>query len=249
MKTIPFQVFEVDYTDSTTNDRQLNVAFAEFPGYFHNSFTMSADSLGGKLLIYIFNSNYSDTNSFYQNPANDLFSMQGQYDIMYTWSPKLIAPGAWFNNGDVMYVYPYTITRPYVQGNLPLYYEFHTVAPLIGDINSAKETGALSKIKVVPNPYYGFSTLDRSTSDRFVRFTNLPLNCKIKIYTLNGDLIKVIDKPNDGSLYSSTAEWNLQNQDRVPVSSGIYIALIDAPNIGQKVIKIAIFTSQERLNF
>jgi hypothetical protein len=247
MKQVPFQVFECDYTDSSTTDRQINVGYAEFPGYINNTFTMSADSLGGKLIIYFFNSNYSDTVSLYR--TKNLFIEQSQFDIMYAWSPKLIAPGAWFTNNDVMYVYPYTITRPYVQGNIPLTYEFRTVAPVIGDPNVAKETGALSKIKVVPNPYYGFSTLDRTKSDRFVKFTNLPLNCKIKIYTLNGDLINTINKPNDGSLFSSTAEWNLLNQDRVPVASGIYIALIDAPGIGTKVIKIAVFTSQERLNF
>lgn len=247
MKQVPFTVYECDYSDSSTVDRQLNVAFAEFPGYTHNSFTFSADSLGGKLLIYFMNSNY-DTNVVSYRTL-DLFTDQTSFDIMYAWSPRLIAPGASYNNGDVLYFYPYTITRPYVQGNLPLYYEFRTTAPLIGDPNVAKETGALNKIKVVPNPYYGFSTLDRTTSDRFVKFTNLPLNCKIKIYTLNGDLVNTIDKPNDGTLFSSTAEWNLLNQDRVPVASGVYIALIDAPGIGTKVIKIAIFTSQERLNF
>ncbi len=247
MKQVPFQAFECDYTDSSTTDRQINIGYAEFPGNFNNTFTMSADSLGGKLVIYFFNSNYSDTITLYK--TTDLFLGQTSIDVMYAWSPRLIAPGAWFVNGDVMYIYPYTITRPYVQGNLPLIYEFKTIAPIIGDPNIAKESGALSKIKVVPNPYYGFSTLDRSKSDRFVRFTNLPLNCKIKIYTLNGDLINVINKPNDGSLFSSTAEWNLLNQDRVPVASGIYIALIDAPGIGTRVIKIAVFTSQERLNF
>jgi hypothetical protein len=249
IKQVPFQVFECDYTDSSTIDRKINVGFLEFPGYTHDNFTMSADSLGGKLVIYFFNSDYNENISLYKTV--NLFSEQTLVDVMYTWSPRLIAPGAWFANGDVMYVYPYTITRPYIQGNLPLTYEFHTVAPVIGDPNIAKETGALGKIKVVPNPYYGFSTLDQVTgkSDKFVEFRNLPLNCKIKIYTLNGDLINVINKTNDGTAYSSTAKWNLQNQDNVPVASGIYIAFVDAPGIGQKVIKIAIFTSQERLNF
>jgi len=63
-------------------------------------------------------------------------------------------------------------------------------------------------------------------------------------------LIKVIQKtPTSNISTSSTAEWNLQNQDNVPVASGIYIALIDAPGIGQKILKIVVFVSQERLNF
>jgi hypothetical protein len=108
----------------------------------------------------------------------------------------------------------------------------------------------MNNIKVVPNPYYGFSTLDRSTADKFVTFRNLPLECTIKIYSLNGDLIRTLTKtqgPNPAS--SSTMEWNLQNQDRTPVASGIYVALVDAPGIGQKVLKIVVFVSQERINF
>jgi hypothetical protein len=41
----------------------------------------------------------------------------------------------------------------------------------------------------------------------------------------------------------------LQNIEKTPVASGIYIALVDAPGIGTKVVKLAIFTSQERINF
>ena len=48
---------------------------------------------------------------------------------------------------------------------------------------------------------------------------------------------------------SSTLEWNLQNFEKTPVASGVYIALIDAPGIGQKVVKLAVFTTQERINF
>jgi hypothetical protein len=108
----------------------------------------------------------------------------------------------------------------------------------------------MDKIKAVPNPYYGFSTLDRSGSDKFVTFTHLPLNCAIKIYTLNGDLIKTITKTGSGDpTFNSTIEWNLQNTDNVPVASGIYVVLIDAPNVGTKILKLALFTSQERINF
>ncbi|MCX6165067.1 MAG: hypothetical protein NTU73_09480 [Ignavibacteriae bacterium] len=120
MKQVPFQVFECDYTDSSTTDRQINVGYTEYPGYYHNTFTMSADSMGGNMIIYFFNSNYDENITLYK--SINLFIDQPQVDVMYAWSPRLIAPGAWFTNGDVMYIYPYTLTRPYVQGNLPLVY-------------------------------------------------------------------------------------------------------------------------------
>ena len=73
----------------------------------------------------------------------------------------------------------------------------------------------------------------------------LPEVCTIKIYTLNGDLINTINKDNT----TSDQQWNLRTFEDVPVASGMYIALIDAPGIGQKIIKLAIFTSQERADF
>ncbi|MFZ4590135.1 MAG: hypothetical protein ACOYN6_03995 [Ignavibacteria bacterium] len=229
--------------------RQVNCGFLESADInpFTGGWNPSIDSLGGKLLLYTFGTSY-DTNITTPYKNRNLFIQQSQYDIMFTWSPRLVSTGRTGLPGEEFYMYPYTVTRPYYNGTAPLYYEFTTKKPAFGDMTSAK--GEMNKIKVVPNPYYGFSTLDRSSSDKFVTFTHLPLNCAIKIYTLNGDLIKTINKTGTGDpTFNSTIEWNLQNEDKVPVASGIYVALIDAPNIGTKVLKLAIFTSQERINF
>jgi len=250
---VPFKVFADSVTpDLTVVRRQVNCAFVESAdrsGQFTGQWNPSTDSLGNKLLLYVFYSNY-DTNITTPYKNRNLVILQSQFDIMYAWSPRLVSAGGAGNPGEELYFYPYNVFRPYYNGTVPLFYDFTTVAPIFGDPGLAKTLNAMDRIKVVPNPYYGFSTLDRSSIDKFVTFTNLPLTCKIKIYTLNGDLIKTIDKQGTGDpTFSSTAEWNLQNQDRTPVASGVYVALIDAPGIGQKVIKIVIFTSQERLNF
>jgi hypothetical protein len=108
----------------------------------------------------------------------------------------------------------------------------------------------MDKIRIVPNPYYGYSTLQAGIGNRFVEFRNLPLQCRISIYSLNGDLMATIDKTaGTNTATSSTARWNLQNLENVPVASGIYVALVDAPGVGQKVIKMVVFTAQERINF
>jgi len=229
--------------------RQVNCAFVESSDIvpFTGGWNPTSDSLGGKLLLYTFGTSY-DTNITTPYKNRNLFLNQAQYDIMYVWSPKLVSPGGSGAPGNELSFYPYTVTRPYIAGNVPLYYEFTTKEPVFGDPNVAKNE--MNNIKVVPNPYYGFSTLDRSKSDKFVTFTHLPLNCVIKIFTLNGDLVKTINKTGTGSpTFNSTIEWNLQNEDAVPVATGLYVALVDAPGIGTKVLKIAIFTSQERINF
>jgi hypothetical protein len=252
MVSVPFQAFEMDFTDSTAYPVQLNVGIAD-TSLGVGGWNPTTDTLS-KMRIIVFSSAYDTSIARYKrigaNPVN-LFVNQASLDIHYVWAPILVRPGANFVDNDEFWIYPYTICIPYRQGpNYPLYYEFTTTAPIFGDPNVAKNTNAMDKIRVVPNPYYGFSTLDRSVSDKFVTFRNLPLNCTIKIYTLNGDLIRTLVKTGTGSISSSsTIEWNLQNLESTPVASGVYVALIDAPGIGTKILKIAIFTSQERINF
>jgi hypothetical protein len=247
MKEVPLKVYEIESTDSTANPRQLNCAFLEFPdssrGEPDGKWNPTADSLGGKEVLYIFNSNYDpNPNSFYDK---NLFLFQGSVDVMYVWAPKLLSPGANFSNGDQLIIYPYTVTRPEITAGYPLYYEIESRQPIIGDPNLAKSNNDLEAIRVVPNPYYGFNNLETPITGRFITFRRLPKQCTIKIYTLNGDMIRRFDK-ND---LNSTLQWDMTNLENVPIASGMYIVLVDAPGIGQKVLKIAIFTPEERIDF
>lgn len=248
MKEVPFKVYEISGDDSTGNQRQLNCAFLEFPdsvgGHQNGRWDPTADSLGGKEVLYIFNSNYDpNPNSFYT--TKNLLLNQPQIDVMYVWSPKLLAPGGNFTVNDQFIIYPYTTTRPNVVPGHPLFYQVNSKAPLIGNPNLAAVNNDLNKITIVPNPYYGFNSLETETSGRFVTFRRLPKQVTIKIYTLNGDLIKTLEK-NDND---PTLRWDMTNVEDVPIASGIYICLIDAPGIGTKVLKAAVFTPQERINF
>lgn len=61
----------------------------------------------------------------------------------------------------------------------------------------------LGRVKVFPNPYRGDAVWDGALSrDRFLWFINLPHRAKIRIYTLAGDLVDVIDF--DGARYHAT---------------------------------------------
>ena len=111
-------------------------------------------------------------------------------------------------------------------------YEFTTkdIAPEISVANGKK---ALDLIGVVPNPYYGYSTYESSQIDNRVKFINLPNKCTIKIFTLNGALVKTFKKDDE----TTFVDWNLTNNSNVPVASGMYIIHIDAPGIGTKILK------------
>jgi hypothetical protein len=138
-------------------------------------------------------------------------------------------------------------------GNFPMY-SFNTsdIATLYNQSTIAKN--ALDLIKIVPNPYYGSSTYETRRTDNIVRITNLPNQCTIKIYTMNGTLVRTIKRDVTGQedMYTGTAgggddikrakripyvEWDLKNQNNISVASGLYIFHIDAPGIGEKILK------------
>ena len=113
---------------------------------------------------------------------------------------------------------------------------------------SVATTGAenlLDNIKTVPNPYYLFSDYDASLNRRSVKFINLPAECSIDIYTLNGDLVRSLDKDD---LTATELSWDLLNAVGVPVGSGVFIYVVDAPAFGQKIGKMAVFTEVELLD-
>ena len=84
-----------------------------------------------------------------------------------------------------------------------------------------KETAvsAMDKVNVVPNPYYARSSYETGQLDNCVKFINLPKNCTIKIYTLNGTLIRTFKKDNTDSF----VDWDLKNSANIPVASGVYL--------------------------
>jgi len=105
------------------------------------------------------------------------------------------------------------------------------VAPIINNNEVAKK--ALDLIKVVPNPYYGFSGYEKTQLDYKVKIINLPQKCTISIYNISGTLIRRFKK--DSPL--TYQDWDLKNEYGIPIASGIYIIHVDAPGIGEKIIK------------
>lgn len=94
-------------------------------------------------------------------------------------------------------------------------------------------TSALNSINVVPNPYYAFSTYETSKLDNRVKIINLPKICTVKIYDMNGTLIREYKKGDDNTFL----DWDLKNFRNVPIASGTYIIHVDVPGAGEKILK------------
>ena len=103
---------------------------------------------------------------------------------------------------------------------------------------------ALEEIYVVPDPYIAVSSLEARNrqlpgrGERRIDFRNLPPACTIRIFTISGRQVKVIDHVAD--VNNSTATWNLQSDDGLDVSFGVYIFHVEAPGIGEKIGRFSI---------
>src|SRR5690606_28043462 len=111
----------------------------------------------------------------------------------------------------------------------------------------------LARIRVVPNPYVATNQFEEQNpfstgrGPRQIRFINLPPNCTLRIFSVNGRQIRELYK-NDGSndgltasdLMDGTIEWDLMSEDGLTVSYGVYLYHVDAPGLGEKTGTFAI---------
>ena len=103
----------------------------------------------------------------------------------------------------------------------------------------------LKDIGIVPNPYKGASNYEVSQLTSEVRFTNLPDVATIRIFTLNGTLIKTIEKRSPGV---ATISWNLVTDYNLAIASGVYLVHITVPEVGSTVLKFAVIKKRIQLN-
>ena len=127
---------------------------------------------------------------------------------------------------------PVDVATTPINNNFPAY-EFSTAD--LKTITKDPETArtSLDLINVVPNPYYAYSNYEKTAVENIVKITNLPKQCTITIYTLNGTLVRKYRKSDE----TTYLDWDLKNQALIPIASGMYIIHIDVPNVGEKVLK------------
>ncbi|HED07414.1 MAG TPA: hypothetical protein ENI57_04805 [Ignavibacteria bacterium] len=120
-------------------------------------------------------------------------------------------------------------------------YSFVTKAQSI-DNNLAR--AQLDMIKVVPNPYLASARWEvknpfkTGRGARSLHFTHLPPKATIRIFTVDGELVKVIR--HNSAFNNGTEYWDMLSDDKLSISYGIYLYHIDAPGIGEKIGKFAI---------
>ncbi|MDE2731497.1 MAG: T9SS type A sorting domain-containing protein [Bacteroidota bacterium] len=113
------------------------------------------------------------------------------------------------------------------------------------DYDLATQQERLKDIGIVPNPYKGSSAYEVSQLTDEVRFTNMPDVATIRIFTLNGTLIRTINKQSPGV---ATIPWNLTTDHNLPIASGLYLIHVDVPDVGETTLKFAVVKKRIQLN-
>ncbi|MFA6540500.1 MAG: hypothetical protein WCT99_02775 [Bacteroidota bacterium] len=258
---VPFTVWEVDSLDGSVAPRQLNAGFLETnDSLYHKNGTFFglgkvdgkwmplASPSGGSEPIFIFASDYSDTvlTKYTTTPGAstniDLKASMDSVDVMYAVGLRRNDTVKTFANGDKFTIipnYPFTTSTTYL---------ISTPKNISNNVDLIKSD--IDRINVVPNPYFANNLAETNVYQRFVTFTNLPPVATIRIFSLTGELLKTVRHASVTSanqLYTSGYErWDLRNEAGLPVASGMYIALIEIPNVGNRTLKLAIVQPEER---
>jgi hypothetical protein len=110
-----------------------------------------------------------------------------------------------------------------------------------GLVGPIRPTGAavkdnLDAVKVVPNPYT-FRADWEGPGQRKIRFTNLPAQVRIEVYTTTGDLVRTLSH---SSSTENGEDWDVKNGAGQEVGSGIYIFRLETPEGRSRISRFTI---------
>jgi hypothetical protein len=95
-------------------------------------------------------------------------------------------------------------------------------------ISQTTPTDSTENVIAYPNPFRPSTGIPEMT------FSDIPVDSKIKLYTLTGELIRELTANPSGQ-----APWNGKNEEGEDVASGVYVAFVEG-NGGKKNIKVAV---------
>ena len=101
---------------------------------------------------------------------------------------------------------------------------------------ASANTSDLSNVHTVPDPYYVTSSFETTSTDKIIKFVNLPTRAIIRIYSSSGVLVRVLthNSENRGltdeavSVLGGEETWDVRNRNNQVVASGVYFYHIEA---------------------
>jgi len=134
-------------------------------------------------------------------------------------------------------VYRINTRKPFRTGE---FFGFQATAP---QYSAQKAGDELGNVSVVPNPYPGAASWEPATTavgrgERRIFFTHLPRLCTIRIYTIAGRLVQILE--HNSTVADGQEGWNLVSRDGMDIAFGVYVYHVDAPGVGTTVGKFAV---------
>ena len=89
------------------------------------------------------------------------------------------------------------------------------------------------QIRVVPNPYIVSSHYNETEYSRKLRFTNLPQNCRITIYTVSGERVVSFNNPGNnlhaecGDVSNGSCYWDMRTHNNQEIAPGLYLFTVE----------------------
>lgn len=96
----------------------------------------------------------------------------------------------------------------------------------------------LKQVHTVPDPYYAVSQYDLGPLTKRIRFVNLPATCTIRVYSLSGVLVDIINHNDPAGGGQET--WDLRNRSNQLVASGVYFFHVSTPEGQEHVGKFTV---------
>ncbi|MDZ7264755.1 MAG: hypothetical protein ONB16_09240 [candidate division KSB1 bacterium] len=226
---VPFEIWDV------VRNKQLNVAFTDNAQKLTDADFVPTWAPRGKCVVYTVASDYDEQVHNITTTGTD---------TMATWTFIFDETAVW-KTGDIVQLNipnPDTFPKPVVPGVDE--FSFRIQGETDGVLADAKER--LDIINVYPNPYLAYNITETRLHQERVTFINLPATCTIRIFSISGQLVRTIEH-NATSTNDVTENWDLRNENNLPVASGFYIAHIEVPGVGEKILKLAIVFRQQRL--
>jgi hypothetical protein len=172
-------------------------------------------------------------------PNERAIMLKGDQGLVQTWEFTFAAPAdnpIAPTGGDVYFI---GTSRPFSAEDV---YTFKTES---AKVEALAATNSLENIRVVPNPYVVTNVIEpldlqnpRDRGARRLYFDLLPQKCTIRIFTVTGELVDVIE--HDAAMDNGQAFWDLTTRDNFPIAFGVYLYHVDAGPLGQKIGRFAV---------
>jgi hypothetical protein len=141
--------------------------------------------------------------------------------------------------GPNAYVEPYeffgAIRAPAVPG---LRVRIDYAATAVDSVTTAEQ---LELIHTVPDPYYATNSMEVTPSQKVLKFVNLPSKAIIRIYSVSGVLVDVIEHSDASG--GTEASWDVRNRNNQFVASGVYFFHVETEDGNERVGRFTVINS------